>query len=85
MDSGEMFPLDHSLLIFLKFFVVTTCIFFWVRLAYDQIFSRELRHRTYRQRYRANEQEGVNLDQALAELDELRKERDARLSERDKA
>jgi hypothetical protein len=29
-----MFPLHRDLLMILKFFVVLTCIFFWVRLAY---------------------------------------------------
>jgi hypothetical protein len=29
-----MFPLDRDLLLLIKFFVVLTCVFFWVRLIY---------------------------------------------------
>ena len=33
-----MLPIDPELLLFLKFFIVFTCIFFWVRLAYRWLF-----------------------------------------------
>ncbi len=29
-----MFPIDRDLLMFLKIFVVLTCMFFWIRLVY---------------------------------------------------
>ena len=35
-----MFPLDRNVLMFLKFFVVLTCVFFWIRLAYLAIMRR---------------------------------------------
>ena len=30
-----MFPLSQEILLFAKFFVFFTCVFFWVKLAYD--------------------------------------------------
>ena len=35
-----MFPLDRNLLLFIKFFVVITCLFFWIRLIYFAISRR---------------------------------------------
>ncbi|MDA0323231.1 MAG: hypothetical protein O2923_11030 [Verrucomicrobia bacterium] len=38
-----MFPLDPGLLMLLKFFVVLTCVCFWIELAWG-IFTRASRH-----------------------------------------
>lgn len=43
-----MFPLDPTLLLFVKFFVVFTCVFFWIRLAYYHIMDTSIRKRSYR-------------------------------------
>ncbi len=40
-----MFPLDRDFLLLVKFFVVLTCIFFWIRLVYISI---RRRHNIYR-------------------------------------
>ncbi len=43
-----MFPLNPDLLLFLKFFVVGTCVFFWIRLAfYGLMGTRRHRHHHY--------------------------------------
>jgi hypothetical protein len=42
--GNGMFPLDRNLLLFLKFFVVLTCFFFWIRLIYLAI---QRQHRIY--------------------------------------
>ncbi len=35
-----MFPIDPELLMYLKIFIVFTCIFFWIKLAYDVLMRR---------------------------------------------
>ncbi len=35
-----MLPLDRNLLLFIKVFVVITCVFFWIRLIYLSISKR---------------------------------------------
>jgi hypothetical protein len=42
-DEG-MFPLDPFLLFFLKFFVVITCIVFWLRLAMEALMRNHRVH-----------------------------------------
>ena len=45
-----MLPLDADLLIFVKFFVVLTCVFFWIKLAYDSL-MRQYHHRRRHHRH----------------------------------
>ena len=41
-----MFPLDSDFLLYVKFFIFLTCVFFWVKLGYDAFRrSTRLRHR----------------------------------------
>ena len=49
MESGPFLPLDPDLLLYLKFFVVFTCVFFWIRLAYRWAFRQ---YRGYSHRHR---------------------------------
>ncbi|MCE9615598.1 MAG: hypothetical protein K8T26_15115 [Lentisphaerae bacterium] len=44
-----MFPLDPDLMMFLKFFILFTCLFFWIKLGYDAAF------RSYRSRHHHHE------------------------------
>jgi len=37
-------PLDPDFLMFLKFFVVLTCVVFWIRLAYHWLFRQYRGH-----------------------------------------
>lgn len=46
MEHGVL-PVDPDLLMFLKFFIVFTCIFFWIKLGYDAAF-RHYRGRGHR-------------------------------------
>jgi hypothetical protein len=53
----SMFPLDPGLLMLLKFFVVLTCVCFWIELAWG-IFTRALRRSDsgrHRQRHDSHE------------------------------
>jgi len=43
-----MLPLDREMLIFLKFFVVITCIVFWLRLGFNWLMRNQRVHRGYR-------------------------------------
>ena len=43
-----MLPLDPDFLLFLKFFVVLTCFFFWIRLGYNALMAGHRRRRRYR-------------------------------------
>ncbi|MFT5239107.1 MAG: hypothetical protein ACI9OU_000302 [Candidatus Promineifilaceae bacterium] len=38
-DHGMWLPLDPFLLLLLKFFVVFTCVFFWIKFIYDRFMS----------------------------------------------
>ena len=49
-EETPMLPLDPTLLLFLKFFVVFTCIFFWIRLAYNTLMGDYIRRRHYHTR-----------------------------------
>jgi len=50
-----MLPLDPEILIFLKFFVVLTCIVFWLRLGIQWMMRN---HRVHRgSRHRTDEEE----------------------------
>ena len=40
MAESAFLPLDPDILLFLKFFVVFTCFFFWIRMAYTWMFRR---------------------------------------------
>ncbi len=43
-----MFPLDRDFLLLVKFFVVLTCVFFWIRLIYLALSRRHnINHRRY--------------------------------------
>lgn len=33
----DMFPLDPSLLFYIKAFMFFTCVFFWIKLIYDSV------------------------------------------------
>jgi hypothetical protein len=44
-DQGWWLPLDPFLLLLLKFFVVFTCVFFWIKFIYDRLMgSYRVRH-----------------------------------------
>ena len=43
-EEVSMFPLDPDLLMFLKFFIVFTCIFFWIKLGWDALFGGYRHH-----------------------------------------
>ena len=49
-----MFPLDAELLLFLKFFVVFTCFFFWVRLGVKALMRN---HRIDAHRHRDDDED----------------------------
>ena len=42
-----MLPLDSDVLMFIKFFVVFTCIFFWIKLGYDVLMRHHHIHRRH--------------------------------------
>lgn len=46
-----MFPLDQDLLMLLKFFILFTCIFFWLRLGYKAIMRHHRLDSYYRRRH----------------------------------
>jgi len=45
-----MLPIDPNLLLIVKFFVLLTCIFFWIKLLFDQI-SKSMRMRSHYHRH----------------------------------
>ena len=49
-----MLPINSDLLLFIKFFVVFTCVFFWIKLIYD-VFRRSLGLRQYHHRRHSQE------------------------------
>jgi hypothetical protein len=53
MQEPNLFslPIDPDILLFLKFFVVVTCVFFWIRLGYLWLFRQYLRPRHRHEHY----------------------------------